>query len=259
VCGRAVTPGAGARRRLRPRLRCARRAVAGCLLRVPHRHGGRGRQTADADSLLCARRADARRWCALPCGRWSRSDTLVCAACHAVRGRSLGSLRPSRHARCWCFSEVAGVRCSMRLSGPQHAPPPGRRRVPASKLARASGPPLLVTPPAGVSAGQPSRQPVAGCHAACGGLTAPPYRSLRSLGGAVRPGSGRCAPCAARCGPCRHSPAPHLPPCEHRRPHRGFPPSQAVRRANGRPAGRCARPSSRRTAWGLPWVGCRPR
>jgi hypothetical protein len=73
VCGRAVTPGAGAR------------------------------QTADADSLLGAARADARRRCALPCGRWSGSDSLVCG-------------RPSRRARCWCFSVVAGVRCSIRLS-----------------------------------------------------------------------------------------------------------------------------------------------
>ena len=105
-----------------------------------------------------------------------------------MRGRSLRSLRPSRHARRSCFSSAVRVRCSRRLSGPQPSPPPVRRRVPASKLARVSGPPLLITPLAGVSPEQPSRQPGAGCHAACGGLTFPPYRSLRSLGG-NRPGS----------------------------------------------------------------------
>ena len=35
----------------------------------------------------------------------------------------------------------------MRWSGPQPSPPPGRRRVPAGKPARVSGPPLFVTPP----------------------------------------------------------------------------------------------------------------
>ena len=40
---------------------------------------------------------------------------------------------------------------------------------------------------------------------------------------------------------------------------RDSPPTQAMRRANGRPAGRCARPSSRRMAWGLPCAELRPR
>ena len=104
-------------------------------------------------------------------------------------------------------------------------------------------PPLFVTPLAGVSPEQPSRRPEAGRHAACGGLTFPPYRSLRSLGG-NGPGS---RPNAVRGrGP---APAPSA--------QRESPPSQAVRRANGPPL-RCG-PSSRRTAWGLPRGGYRPR
>ena len=104
-------------------------------------------------------------------------------------------------------------------------------------------PPLFVTPLAGVSPEQPSRRPEAGRHAACGGLTFPPYRSLRSLGG-NGPGS---RPNAVR----GRGPAP-APSAQH-----GSPPSQAVRRANGPPL-RCG-PSSRRTAWGLPRGGYRPR
>ena len=107
----------------------------------------------------------------------------------------------------------------------------------------AQSPPLFVTPPAGVSAEQPSRQPVAGCHAACGGLTSPPYQSLRSLGG---DGPGSRSNAVRGRGP---PPAPS--------PQHGSPPSQAMRRANGPPL-RCG-PSSRRTAWCLPRGGYRPR
>jgi hypothetical protein len=108
-----------------------------------------------------------------PCSGAGPGATRWCAAaCHAVRGRSLRSLRPSRHARCWCFSEVAGVRSSIRWSV--------LALVAALPALR---PPLFVTPLAGVSPEQPSRRPEAGRHAACGGLTFPPYRSLRSLGG----------------------------------------------------------------------------
>jgi hypothetical protein len=244
VCGRSVTPGAGARRRLRPRLRCARRAVAGFLLRVPHRHGGRGRQTADADSLLMRPPR--------------RCSPLVCIPVRALVRERLAGVRPhvtpcavGRCAPCArramlvvrAFRTVLGVRSSMRLSGPQPAPPPARWRVPASKLARSSGPPLFVTPPAGVSAEQPSRRAGAARHAACGGLTAPPYRSLRSLGGADAPGSGL--------RPARPG-AGLAPRSRWLSVLRDSSPTQAMRRANGRPAGRCARPSSRRMAWGLP-------
>ena len=220
------------------------------LLRVPHRHGGRGRQTADADSLLMRPPRRCSQLVCVPVRVLVRERLFwYAAACHAVRGRSLRSLRPSRHARLPCFADVAGVRSSMRLSGPQPAPPPARWRVPASKLARSSGPPLFVTPPAGVSAGQPSRQPGAARHAACGGLTAPPYRSLRSLGGADAPGSGL--------RPARPG-AGLAPRGRWLSVVRDSSPSQAMRRANGRPAGRCARPSSRRTAWDLPCGELRP-
>ena len=72
--------GRGARRRLRPRLRCARRAVAGFLLRVPHRHGGRGRQTADADSLLMRPPR--------------RCSPLVCVPVRALVRERLAGVRP---------------------------------------------------------------------------------------------------------------------------------------------------------------------
>jgi hypothetical protein len=77
----------------------------------------------------------------------------------------------------------------------------------------------------------------------------PPYRSLRSLGGADAPGSGL--------RPAR--PGAGLAPRDRwLSVVRDSPPSQAMCRANGRPAGRCARPSSRRTAWGLPCGELRP-
>jgi hypothetical protein len=177
--------------------------------------------------------------CALACRRAQAAPGLLSGEHSSVRRRLsrralAGPVGPAPVAPGLPVRSPGAVRClsSKRLS------------VPALVASLpAQSPPLFVTPPAGVSAEQPSRQPVAGCHAACGGLTSPPYRSLRSLGGT---GPAR-APSAARGrGP---PPAPS--------PQHESPPSQAMRRANGPPL-RCG-PSSRRTAWGLPRGGYRPR
>ncbi len=71
---------------------------------------------------------------------------------------------------------------------------------------------------------------------------------------AARRDDAACPPlrCAARNGPCRAW-------CGSLCPFPPSPPLHAVRRANGRPAGRCARPLSRRTASALPRGGYRPR
>jgi hypothetical protein len=63
------------------------------------------------------------------------------------------------------------------------------RRVPAGKPARVCGPPLFLTPRPGCRPGNHrAKWPWAAiCHAACGGLTAPLGRSLRSLRGARAP------------------------------------------------------------------------
>ena len=153
--------------------------------------------------------------------------------------------------------DAVRVRSSRRWSGPHPSPPPGRRWVPAGEPARVSGPPLLVTPPAGVSAGQPSRRAGAARHAACGGLTAPPYRSLRSLGGPGVPAPGfalrgpvRALPSFARSESVAVRASPPAPwiPAAHRRQRRAdVPPCGPLRSGHRHVA----------AAMALPWVGLR--
>ena len=117
--------------------------------------------------------------CALACRRAQAAPGSLSGECSSVR------CRLSRRA-------LVGPVGPAPVAPGSPVRPPGAVRVRSSKRLSvpalvaslpAQSPPLFVTPPAGVSAEQPSRQPGAGCHAACGGLTSPPYQSLRSLGG----------------------------------------------------------------------------
>jgi hypothetical protein len=145
-----------------PALRPSRRRSP--ALRVPHRHGARGRQTADADSLRCARRADA-RWRPAFHADAGPGATRWCAP-HVTPGATgPTALLPARHARLRCCAGAgwwAGVEyapCLLRYGRWSHARlnAVGRLRFGRAGRAVASAP-AFSNPPSGVSVAPIPRQ-----------------------------------------------------------------------------------------------------